>query len=164
VISFVIGRLFYVLAVFIQTKIFLPKATLELFDAAKAGTPWERLTPKARQLILGAVSSPLLNAAGTPWELWAVGQAEVSFRFSTGLALVLASLIPGDGRMRLLEGLAGAYFISFGVIHARKMIDMGFTLLGSTAISVFMNSTEEQRKMAMPFQTSESRINRFATP
>jgi hypothetical protein len=148
-ISFVIGRLFYIPVSLLQTRLLLLGAeNLQLIDDKKQGSFIQKLTKEGGQLFLSPMVSGLLRGAST-WEHLHVAQSEVAFRLSTGFAFVVASLIPGDGRMRVAELLAGLFFVGFGVRQGREMRGLVLVLLGSSAADGFLKLSNQHQQLVL---------------
>ena len=149
VVCFVIGRLFYIPASLFNYWISTNRS-LKIFDETKTGTLSERLTPQAMKVLGGLFITPLITETGKAAEYVAVAYAEVYFRLSTGLVLIVASMIPGDGRMRLWEAVAGVLLSGYGVVATVQARGITLGMFGSVAVSALANSTEEQRKVILP--------------
>ncbi|MBZ5596940.1 MAG: hypothetical protein LAN83_01345 [Acidobacteriia bacterium] len=147
VISFLIGRLFLIPANLLQARLLsFGTQDLNLFDANKQGSIFDKLTKEGKKLLGGALMTGFLRGA-TPWEHYMVAMSEGGFRLSTGFALLVACLIPGDGRMRTVELLGGMFFVGFGVLHGRATRGLALALIGSSAAEGFLSLTEQQRTL-----------------
>jgi len=148
-ISFVVGRLFFLPVIVLQSRLLsFDKQALNLLDLKKEGSLIDKLTNEGKFLLGGGLMTGFLRGA-TAWEHYAVATSEVAFRLSTGFALIVASAIPGDGRLRMAELLAGAFFLAFGIGQARKMRLFALALIGSVATEGFLNLTEQQRTLLL---------------
>jgi hypothetical protein len=63
----------------------------------------------------GLVGASILSNKSDLFHHYTASQAEESFHLNTGLLLILASLIPGDGHFRWLEVVAGAILLAGGI-------------------------------------------------
>jgi len=153
-ISFVIGRLFYIPVSLLQARLLLLGAkNLQLIDDKKQGSFIQKLTKEGGQLLLSPMVSGLLRGS-TAWEHLHVAQSEVAFRLSTGFAFVVASLIPGDGRMRVAELLVGLFFVGFGVRQGREMRGLVLVLLGSSAADGFLKLSNQHQQLVLTIAKS----------
>ena len=93
VISFLIGRLFLIPANLLQARLLsFGTQDLNLFDANKQGSIFDKLTKEGKKLLGGALMTGFLRGA-TPWEHYMVAMSEGGFRLSTGFALLVACLM-----------------------------------------------------------------------
>lgn len=150
-VAFVIGRMFLMPVTLIESRFFRinPDELKMPFDPNKSGSLWERLNPRLKKLLEGVFLAGFLRGS-TSFEHLIVIKSEVDFRLSMGLALITAASIPGDGRMRWAELLVGLFFLAFGILFGRKLADFGLSMIGMSAIDIFLKSTEEQRKLVIP--------------
>jgi hypothetical protein len=63
----------------------------------------------------GLVGSSILSNKSELFHHYTASEAEASFHLNTGLLLILASLIPGDGHFRGLEVGSGAILLAGGI-------------------------------------------------
>lgn len=152
-IAFVVGKVFYIPLMSLPNLFVRRTAKFKLVDPKKNGTLWEQLTPEARHLFGGIFAVEFLKGA-TAWEHLNVAYAETTFRLSTGAVLVVASAIPGDGRLRWVELLIGTLFIVYGVLGARSIGLLGLSFMGRTGFDWYMKANEEQRKLILPILTA----------
>jgi hypothetical protein len=77
----------------------------------KGGPP----APWVTTFLGGLVGASILSNKSDLFHHYTASQAEASFHLNTGLLLVTASLIPGDGHFRWLEVGGGAILLAGGV-------------------------------------------------
>lgn len=63
----------------------------------------------------GLVGASILSNKSDLFHHYTASQAEESFHLNTGMLLIMASLIPGDGHFRVLEVVAGAILLADGI-------------------------------------------------
>ena len=76
----------------------------------------------------GLVGASILSNKSDLFHHYTASQAEESFHLNTGLLLIVASLIPGDGHFRVLEVGAGAILLAGGI---RQMFQDHLLMAGS---------------------------------
>jgi hypothetical protein len=113
-VAFVIGKLLGTPYAMLQAGVFPGNSAVQLEKVKR---------PKGQELILhlvvGAVVMPSLIGKSRLMDYLAIANAGVYFSFSSGLALMIASAIPGDGQaFRIIELVVGVLFIVAGYVQA----------------------------------------------
>lgn len=75
----------------------------------------ERAPSWFKNLLVGMAGASVLSNKSDLFHHYTASKAESSFHLNTGLLLILASLIPGDGNFRALEALSGAILLAAGI-------------------------------------------------
>ena len=85
-----------------------------------------------KQIILGAAMGPLFRSRGGELEYYVAVHAGVMFELSSGLALVIASAIPGD-KTRLIQVAVGLLLLASGIRRRLAQQKVLFMVLGMVA-------------------------------
>jgi hypothetical protein len=75
--------------------------------------------PRVRTFFAGVIGGSILSNKFQVLDHYTANEAGAAFHLNTGLLLITCSLIPGDGRFRLIEIVAGLILLLYGV-KARK--------------------------------------------
>jgi len=87
-------------------------------------TLFDKLPYALRILVGGLVLGPLMvNSKNREFEALAVYRSGISLQVCSGVWLIIAAAIPGDGTFRILELFAGVSLALSGIRQAQKMMD-----------------------------------------
>ena len=101
-----------------------------------------------KRFLVGVFALPELFGAEHALTYWVLSLATASFYFSTGIVLLVSSLIPGDSKLRLVEAPLGLFLCIFGYRGYRSCIQL--------AISMFGLSLSEKIYQMFPGKTAEA--------
>lgn len=93
----------------------LPANPTALQSLLRAITKLVNSGPWFMTFMAGLVGASILSNRSDLFHHHTASQAEESFHLNTGLLLIMASLIPGDGHFRVLEVGAGAILLAGGI-------------------------------------------------
>jgi hypothetical protein len=134
-------------------------------DAAKMPAWLKEQTPEIQKMILGAASEGVLLATPGLFDRLVLVKADAAFHLGTGMALLIAALIPGDGSLRWLEALAGLVMIRVAIWKGKEFEDRVLHHTGIGYANVFARMTPQQfvtaaaimksLKLPMPEVTAE---------
>lgn len=117
-IAFFIGKLLGTPYAMLQAGVFPGNSPIQL-ERTKRSKEQNLIL----HLVLGAVVLPSLVGKSGIMDYLAIGNAGVYFSFSSGLALLVGSAIPGDGQtLRIIELVVGVFFLVAGYVQASQFM------------------------------------------
>jgi hypothetical protein len=94
----------------------LPANHTALQSLVRLGFNWMESAPSwFKNLLVGMAGASVLSNKSDLFHHYTASKAESSFHLNTGLVLILASFIRGDGNFRGLEAFAGAILLAAGI-------------------------------------------------
>ena len=87
-----------------------------------------------RFFIGGLVAAPIVSKDSDLFQHYAAAEASSLFHLNTGLAFIVAAVIPGDGALRLLEAAAGVILLVRGI-----MLEIESTFLVAAMLGASLN-------------------------
>jgi hypothetical protein len=125
-LSFVIGKLLGTPYAMLQAGVFPGNSPIQL-ERTKHSKEQQLLI----NIAIGAIVMPTLIGKSGIIDYLVLGNAGVYFSFSSGLALLIASAIPGDGQtLRIIELVVGLLFLVSGYIQAKHFMTAVMAFVG----------------------------------
>jgi hypothetical protein len=140
VLGYIIGSILRAPIILLQARKTKPSAEF---------TGWLKTQPREVQtLVSGAITQGAILSTPGLVDRLSVLQTRAAFHVGTGIALITASCISGDGRpLRLLEFSLGVLMCCAGIILARAYSDETLRMIGVGFASLLGRLTEPQIKI-----------------
>jgi hypothetical protein len=121
-----------------------------------------------RTFFVGLLGGSLLSNQFQIFDHYTAQEAGASFHLSTGLALVVCSLIPGDGHFRVVEAAAGVILLFQGIIETSET-DMILASSYGLSLNSYLTSLKPEQlsaglKVALQIIINLSKTPAGATP
>lgn len=122
----------------------------------------QKQTPEIRQMLVGVVGDGVLVSTPGLLDRLSIIQADAAFHFVTGTALLIASIIPGDGYLRWLEAIIGVFMCWAGIVKGLRYKNEIWSMIGIGWASILGRMSPQQFTIAIAVINSLKRAD--ATP
>jgi len=105
-------------------------------------------TPEIQKMLIAMATDGVLMSTPGLIDRLSVIQADGGFHIGTGMALLVAAFIPGDGHLRWLEAIFGLLMFSAGVLKGRKYNEEVLGMIGVGWANLLGRMTPQQIQIA----------------
>jgi hypothetical protein len=117
-----------------------------------------------RKMINSALTDGVLFARPALLDRLSLLQTDVAFHVGIGTTLIVCAFVPGDGSLRLLEGLLGIGMLWSGIRKGKDYAQEALGAVGIGLLNVFGSMTPHQITLAKAAITSLGLVVQTTTP
>jgi len=150
--------LFLVLAYIVGSMLTLPlhwaALALKPFASKQEIAPFKHLDPTVRKALIAVFTDGVLLANPTLLDRLALTQSNAAFHIGTGMSLLVAAFVPGDGSLRWLEGVLGIAMFVVGWRIVRGLTDETIGAIAIGHANILAGMTPQQLAIAKAVMAS----------
>jgi hypothetical protein len=137
--------IFLMLAFVLGNILKLPIVLIASLVKKEEVVPWLKGQSPEVQKMIGAVITDgvILSTPGLVDRL-SLFQADGAFHIGTGIALMVAAFVPGDGSLRWIEGVLGVGMFVAGILKGRQYADEVLRVIGIGTANVLARMNPQQ--------------------
>jgi|SRR5579859_2194743 len=152
--AYLIGKVSFILTPFFVELFSKKPEKLEDGPGAIFQKFMSEIDPAMNSFINGLFAGPLIFSKQMQSELLGVYGADLSFKFSLGSLLCLASAVPGNGQFRFVELAVGLLLLTLGAVGARKSLTVLGGVLGMSVGELLSKLTLEDLPKYLPIASA----------